>query len=241
MDGGAGSYAAGAEWLGMSVLVVAAPPDDEVLGAGGTIARHAAEGERVTIAILGEGITSRYADRAEADSGLLGDLQSDAKRAADRLGAAELLTFDLPDNRFDTVPQIEVVKIVEGLVEKTAPHTIYTHLAADLNVDHGVVHRAVLTATRPIGPEAVGEIYAFEVPSSSDWAFGQFGPFRPGHFVDVSTTLEAKIEAMELYASEARPFPHPRSPESLRALARKWGTAVGRDAVEAFEVVRRIV
>ncbi|HEY4348161.1 MAG TPA: PIG-L deacetylase family protein [Gaiellaceae bacterium] len=225
----------------MSVLVVAAHPDDEVLGAGGTIARLAAEGEKVTIAILGEGITSRYADRADADRALLGDLQSDAQRAADCLGAAELVTFDLPDNRFDTIAQIDVVKIVEELVARTTPHTIYTHLATDLNVDHGVVHRAVLTATRPMGADAVREIYAFEVPSSSDWAFGQFGPFKPGLFVDISKTLDAKVDAMELYESESRPFPHPRSPETLRALARRWGSTVGLDAVEAFEVVRRIV
>lgn len=225
----------------MSVLVVAAHPDDEVLGAGGAIARFAAEGQRVTIAILGEGITSRYAEREEADRALLTGLRSDAQRAADRLGAAELVTHDLPDNRFDTVPLIEVVKIVEELVDRVRPSMIFTHRPSDLNVDHGVVHRAVLTATRPLGPDVAREIYAFEVPSSSEWAFGQFGAFRPGLFVDISATLDAKIEAMELYASEARPFPHPRSPEALEALARRWGSAVGVAAAEAFEVVRRIL
>ena len=225
----------------MSVLVVAAHPDDEVLGAGGTIARLAAEGERVTIAILGEGITSRYAERGQADRELLSSLRSDAQRAADRLGAAELVTYDLPDNRFDTVPLIEVVKIVEELVARVRPRMVLTHRPSDLNVDHGVVHRAVLTATRPLGPDVAREIYTFEVPSSSEWAFSQFGAFRPGLFVDISATLGAKIEAMELYASEARPFPHPRSPEALEALARRWGSAVGVAAAEAFEVVRRIL
>lgn len=225
----------------MSVLVVAAHPDDEVLGAGGTIARFAAEGKRVTIAILGEGITSRYAEREHADRELLTSLRSDAQRAADRLGAAELVTHDLPDNRFDTVPLIDVVKIVEELVARVRPHMVFTHRPSDLNVDHGVVHRAVLTATRPLGPDVAREIYTFEVPSSSEWAFGQFGAFQPGLFVDISGTLGAKIEAMELYASEARPFPHPRSPEALEALARRWGSAVGVAAAEAFEVVRRIL
>jgi len=225
----------------MSVLVVAAHPDDEVLGAGGTIARLAAEGERVTIAILGEGITSRYADREQADRQLLGALQSDAQRAADRLGAVELVTRNLPDNRFDTVPLIDVVKIVEELVARVRPRMVLTHRPSDLNIDHGVVHRAVLTATRPLGPDAVREIYTFEVPSSSEWAFGEFGAFKPGLFVDISATLATKIEAMELYESEARPFPHPRSPLALEALAHRWGSAVGVGAAEAFEVVRRIL
>jgi LmbE family N-acetylglucosaminyl deacetylase len=223
------------------VLVIAAHPDDEVLGCGGTIARFAAEGDHVTIAILGEGITSRYAEREHADGELLADLQSDARRAADRLGAAELITHHLPDNRFDTVPLIEVVKLVEHLVARVQPRMIFTHRPSDLNIDHGVVHRAVLTATRPLGADAVREIYAFEVPSSSEWAFGQFGAFRPGLFVDISATIGAKIEAMEVYESEARPFPHPRSPEALEALARRWGSAAGVAAAEAFEVVRRIL
>ena len=129
------------------VLVIAAHPDDEVLGAGGTIARLANEGKQVYIAILGEGLTSRSDTRASADRDQLTALKSDSARAAERLGAADLFLYDLPDNRFDTVPLLDVVKIVEGLVERLAPRTIYTHHAGDLNVDHGVIHRAVMTAT----------------------------------------------------------------------------------------------
>lgn len=225
----------------MSVLVVAAHPDDEVLGAGGTIAQLAADGEQVTIAILGEGITSRYSTRAEADDDALLSLKDASRRAVERLGAADLRLYDLPDNRFDSVPLLDVVKIVEELVDSVNPATIYTHHPGDLNVDHGVVHRAVMTATRPAMGASVGSIYAFEVPSSTEWAFGQLEPrFRPTVFVDVSATLEAKVEAMEAYESEARTFPHPRSPEALRALARVRGSSVGLEAAEAFEVVRVI-
>lgn len=225
----------------MSVLVVAAHPDDEVLGAGGTMARLAAAGEQVYAAILGEGVTSRFAQREAADRELLSSLKDDSARAAERLGVADLFTYDLPDNRFDTVALLDVVKIVEELVQRLAPTAIYTHHAGDLNVDHGVVHRAVLTAARPVAGASVQAIYAFEVPSSTEWAFGQLEPrFRPTVFVDIAATLEAKVEAMEAYESEARPFPHPRSPDALRALARARGAAAGLEAAEAFELVRLI-
>jgi LmbE family N-acetylglucosaminyl deacetylase len=104
-----------------------------------------------------------------------------------------------------------------------------------------VIHRAVVTATRPVAGQPVRDIYAFEVPSSTDWAFGRMQPqFRPNVFVDVSATLEAKIAAMGCYESESREFPHPRSPEALRAVATRWGTVVGCAAAEAFELVRSL-
>ncbi|MGH2896179.1 MAG: PIG-L deacetylase family protein [Solirubrobacteraceae bacterium] len=222
--------------------MIAAHPDDEVLGAGGTIARLANEGEEVYIAILGEGLTSRSGARASTGREQLTALKSDSARAAERLGAADLFLYDLPDNRFDTVPLLDVVKIVEGLVQKIAPHTIYTHHAGDLNIDHGVIHRAVMTATRPTGDGVVSTVYAFEVPSSTEWSFGQVAPaFRPSVFVDIADTIDAKVQAMELYTSERRPFPHPRSPEALRALATVRGAAAGVHAAEAFELARTII
>jgi LmbE family N-acetylglucosaminyl deacetylase len=225
----------------VTVLVLAAHPDDEVLGVGGTIARLADEGHDVRIAILGEGITSRFADRGEADPRLLTDLHADARRVAAHLGASECRLIGLPDNRFDTVPLLDVVKIVEELVTELRPETVFTQHGGDLNVDHVVLYRAVLTATRPAAAHPVQSVYAYEVASSTEWAFQQFEPaFRPNVFVDVATTLERKIEAMELYESEARPFPHPRSPEALRAIARRWGSVAGLEAAEAFQLVRRI-
>ena len=147
----------------------------------------------------------------------------------------------LPDNRFDTVPLLDVIKIIEKLIEQLQPRIIYTHHGSDLNIDHAIVHRAVLTATRPLAGCSVREIYAFEVASSTEWAFGQFQPaFQPNVFVDISATLETKVQALTLYESEARLFPHPRSPEALRAIARRWGSAVGVEAAEAFQLVRGV-
>jgi LmbE family N-acetylglucosaminyl deacetylase len=225
----------------MTVLVIAAHPDDEVLGCGGTIARLARKGHDVYIAILGEGVTSRYQQREQADHALIEALCARSRQVAELLGARDLFLYNLPDNRFDTVPLLDVIKIVEELVVRLQPRVIYTHHGGDLNIDHLVVHRAVLTATRPVAGCPVREIYAFEVPSSTEWAFEQFYPtFRPNVFVDTSTSLETKVQAMALYESEARPFPHPRSPEALRAIARRWGSAVGVEAAEAFELVRSV-
>jgi LmbE family N-acetylglucosaminyl deacetylase len=225
----------------MRVLVVAAHPDDEVLGCGGTAARLAQEGHAVHIAIMAEGITSRHTQRDQADAQQLSRLHQQAHAAAAKMGAKDVVLFKLPDNRLDTVPLLEVIKLVEELVDKLKPEVIYTHHPGDLNIDHEVVHRAVLTATRPMAGHPVREIYAFEVPSSTEWAFQRLQPsFRPNVFVDVTSTLDAKLDAMACYDSESREFPHPRSPEALRALATRWGCVVGCPAAEAFELVRSI-
>jgi LmbE family N-acetylglucosaminyl deacetylase len=224
-----------------SILVVAAHPDDEILGCGGTMTRLAREGHEVRIAILAEGMSSRYAHREDADRQQLQHLHARAQQAAEKVGARELVLCKLPDNRLDTVPLLEVVKLVEELVARFRPEVIYTHHPGDLNVDHGVVHRAVLTATRPVAGQCVSEIYAFEVPSSTEWAFQRLEPlFRPSVFVDITETLETKIEAFACYDTETRKFPHPRSPEALRAIATRWGSVVGLSAVEAFELIRSV-
>ena len=224
-----------------SVLVVAAHPDDEVLGCGGTMARLANEGQEVRIAILAEGMTSRYHQREQTNQKQLNHLHSNAHQAAEKLRAKELVLCKLPDNRLDTVPLLEVVKLVEELIEKFNPAVIYTHHPGDLNVDHGVVHRAVLTATRPISGQCVREIYAFEVPSSTEWAFQRLEPsFRPNVLVDISATLETKVSALACYDTETRKFPHPRSPEAVRAIAMRWGSVAGFQAAEAFELIRSL-
>lgn len=223
------------------VLIVAAHPDDEVLGAGGTIARLAAEGRPVHIAILGEGVSGRYADPGDAPAADLAALRDQSRRVADLLGAASHRVLDVPDNRADTVPLLEIVRKVEALVRDLRPTEVYCHHPGDLNVDHRRSFEAVLAATRPVGSTTVRDVYAFEVPSSTEWAFQRLEPaFRPSVFVGIGAFLESKLAAMALYDGESRPFPHPRSAEALRAVARRWGSVAGLDAAEAFELVRSV-
>lgn len=223
----------------MNVLVIAAHPDDEVLGCGGTIARLASEGHHIYIGILGQGITSRYQQREAADSADLQRLHTQSYEVARLLGARDLMLVQLPDNRFDTVPLLDLVKVIEGWIDQLQPQVIYTQHGGDLNIDHVQVYRATMTATRPMAGQMVKTIYGYEVASSTEWAFQRFSPvFRPNVFVDISAQLPLKIQAMQQYESEARLFPHPRSPEALRISAQRWGSVVGMEAAEAFELLR---
>jgi len=225
----------------MKILIIAAHPDDEVLGCGGTIARHAQEGHQVHILILGEGITSRFDDRSKASTADLEQLHDQAQRAGEYLGVKNVIVHGFPDNRFDTVSLLDIVKRIEEQIDAIQPEIVYAQHGGDLNIDHALTFRAVMTATRPLAGTGVKRVYAYEVPSSTEWSFQKFEPaFRPDTFVDISTTLEKKIGAMAIYETESRAFPHPRSPEALLARAAYWGSAAGLKAAEAFELIRDV-
>ena len=223
------------------ILVVAAHPDDEILGVGGTIARYVSEGNKAYALILGEGQTSRWETRNLADSNVVKELHRNTLEAAEIIGYSEVFFGDLPDNRFDSVDLLEVVKLVEKYVKKLEPDIVYTHHDGDLNVDHKITCTAVLTATRPIGCYNVKEIYKYETVSSTEWSFGNRSDyFCPDTFVEIKNYFEKKCEAMKKYKSELCDFPHPRSLEMLEISAKRWGSIVGKEYVEAFELVRRV-
>lgn len=223
-----------------SILVVAAHPDDEILGVGGTMARHAAEGAQVRVLIVAEGATSRHASRNE---GLAGEertaLQAAAATAAAIVGSQPPLFLGLPDNRLDGLELLDIVKPIEAVVAEAAPELVYTHHVGDLNIDHRIVHRAVLTACRPQPGSPVRGIYCFETVSSTEWAGA--ATFSPTRFVDITPFMDRKMEAVEAYGSEMRAFPHARSRDAVRALAQWRGATVGHPLCEAFEVLREIV
>lgn len=223
------------------ILVVAAHPDDEVLGCGGTMARMVKEKNEVFVAILGQGFAARCSTSKKVNPTQIKKLQACSRKVAALIGIKDVFLFDFPDNQFDTVPLLDITKTVEEVLQKIKPEVVYTQHGGDLNIDHAVTFRATMTATRPMA-SPVRKVYAYEVASSSEWAFQQFGPvFHPNIFVDISLTLELKIEAMLLYESEIRSFPHPRSKEALRAAAMRWGSVAGIDAAEAFQCIREIL
>lgn len=220
----------------MNVLVVAAHPDDEVLGAGAAIARHARGGDKVTILILATGLDSRGAVSSAEHKAL----QAQAEQAAAALGVAAPQFAHFPDNRMDTVALLDVVKAIEHVAGQVNPGIVYTHFAGDLNVDHEIAARAVATAFRPQPGSSMRRMLAFDVPSATDWN-PQASAFNPNYFVDAADTLELKLKAMACYKGELRDFPHARSIEAIRARTVAWGTHVGLRAAEPFEVLREIV
>ncbi|MCR1974916.1 GlcNAc-PI de-N-acetylase [Clostridium sporogenes] len=222
------------------ILVIAAHPDDEILGVGGTILKHTKDGDECFGLILGEGMTSRYNKRELADSIKVEKLHEDTFKAAKIVGYKKVYMENLPDNRFDSVPLLDIIKIIEEYIENIKPNIIYTHFGGDLNIDHKITFEAVLTATRPIGDEYVKEIYAFETVSSTEWNFSNPSNFKPNYFIDITETLDKKLKAMECYKSELREFPHPRSNKNLKASALNWGSVISREYAEAFEVIRII-
>jgi LmbE family N-acetylglucosaminyl deacetylase len=216
-----------------TVVAIVAHPDDEVLGAGGTLARHAEEGDAVHAIFLTDGVGARGSDRVAAEA-----RAKAARSAADILGIGNLEFLKFPDQRLDEIPLLDVVQKIEALLQKMRPSTIYTNHFGDLNADHQICHKAVMTACRPIPGSPVKKIYLFEVASSTEWQTITAGAFAPAKFVNIETTAEKKRKALQAYAEEMRAFPHARSLEALDALARWRGASVGFKAAEAFMVVR---
>lgn len=225
-----------------SVLVVAAHPDDEVLGCGGTIARHADAGDQVQVLIVAEGATSRQKqrDRNQATSEL-STLAQAAQQAGAILGAQGVELLDLPDNRLDSLDRLDLIKQIEERIGRHQPQVVYVHHAGDVNVDHRRLHEAVVTACRPTPGQPVRRLLSFEVASSTEWQPpGSAPPFQPNWFVDISAQWPRKREALVAYASEIRPWPHARSLEALEHLARWRGAQVGVEAAEAFCLLRQL-
>lgn len=223
--------------MNKNILVVAAHPDDEVLGCGGTMARLAGEGYHVETLILGEGITSRGNRRnTEANTLKLSSLRHDCKEANKILKVKKLTMGKFPDNRFDSVPLLEIVKFVEEVKEKIQPTTIFTHWGKDLNVDHQRTFQAMLAATRPQPGETVREIYVFATLSSTEWNFTE--SFTPDCFFDITRTIDLKLRAMSKYRNELRDYPHPRSLKGIEIAAAGMGMRVGLNYAEAFKTIR---
>jgi len=222
-----------------TILAIAAHPDDEILGLGATLARHAEAGDDVHIVIAAEGSTSRSDKRdVISHAPVLEHLKEAAATAARILGCHPPRMLGLPDNRMDSCDLLDVVKLLESTVSEIKPRVVYTHHAGDLNVDHRILYEATLTACRPLPGSTVRAIYAFETVSSTEWAPSL--PFLPSHFVDAEPTWQKKMDALRAYDVEMQTPPHPRSLSIIEALATYRGSCVGLAKAEAFETIRQV-
>ena len=223
--------------MNKQILIIAAHPDDEVLGCGGTIARHVKEGASVHILFLGDGVSSR----GDSDTKLITKRKESAVKACEVFGA-NIVSFEkFPDNMFDSVPLLDIVRVVESVKKEVNPQIIYTHHGGDLNIDHRITCQAVLTAFRPLPGEEFSEIRAFETNSSTEWStYAIVPPFIPDTFVDISQYLDNLLNAYSCYVDEIRAEPHARSLDALKFAALCRGREAGLHAAEAFMTLRRI-
>ena len=226
------------------ILVVVAHPDDELLGLGATM--HKLINEKncsIRVIILGEGITSRSEKRnPDQWSEELKIHRQNIDAARKSIGYESVGIYDFPDNRFDTVALLDIIKVIEKEKSAFQPDIIFTHHGGDLNIDHQRTFEAVITATRPMEQERVKTIITFETPSGTEWR----SPTDPKHFLpnlffSVSEeNVDAKIKGMESYEFERRNYPHPRSPEALKIQAQRWGVVIGTNFAEAFCLIRSV-
>ena len=215
------------------VLVLAAHPDDEVLGMGGTIALHARRGDAVRIVVVTDGSSTQYPGDADTRA----RKEQEAVAAAADLGVDDYVHLDLPDMRLDTLPHVEVNAVVEEQIGEFAPELLYT-VHPDVNLDHRILFDSVAVATRPFPGQPVRRLLTYAPTSSTEWTPTLAGAFAPNWYVDVTETLEAKVAAFARYETERREYPHPRSERAIRATAAHHGAACGCEYAEPFVLVR---
>ncbi|WP_062204848.1 PIG-L deacetylase family protein [Aureimonas sp. AU12] len=218
------------------VLVIAPHPDDEVLGCGGTIARIAAEGGRVDVAVVTRGQPPAYTPE------MIAGVRGEAEAAHGRLGVTQTHWLDQPAAQLAETPHSQLNAALGDLVRELSPDTLFIPFVGDMHLDHQLIFLSALVAARPHQAAYPRSILAYETMSETNWNAPYVTPgFVPQVFVDISGTLDAKLEAMSLFASQVRAFPHERSLEALRALAILRGTTVHRPAAEAFVLVRDVI
>lgn len=220
-----------------NILVVAAHPDDEVLGVGGTLLKLAKENnENIHILFLSRGEASRgekYANERLREN--------QARRTCQKLGATLHWTKNFPDNAFDSIPLLHVIQSIEPYLVKLQPHIVFTHYSQDLNIDHRITFQAVYTTFRPSRQRRLTKLYSFEVLSSTEWQVKDPSQvFLPNLYVDIAPYIKKKIELLNTYKREMDSFPFPRSAEGVLTLAQYRGMECGLKYAEAFKLIREI-
>tara|TARA_B100001989_G_C24449585_1_gene418224 strand:+ start:241 stop:924 length:684 start_codon:yes stop_codon:yes gene_type:complete len=223
------------------ILVFAAHPDDEFLGCGATLLKYRKKGYKIKSCFFGDGESSRKMRKKII-------LKSIIKRENQAIEISKKSKFEkpifhrLPDNKLDTIPLLNIVKLIEKQIRVYKPEIIFTHFENDLNVDHQIIYKAVLTATRPLTKTFVQKIYSFEIPSSTDFSLSRSSKkiFNPNFFVEVEHTINKKINLLKIYKGEIKKWPHSRSLKSIKNLSMYRGSQIGKKYAEAFILVREL-
>lgn len=226
---------------GKKITVIAAHPDDEVLGAGGFLAEHG--GEETSVIYLGTGVAGRYENPQVHDEDIaheVAELKACAESSCAILKVNHVYFLDYPDNALDTVPRMDIVHKLRAILEKLQPDVVLIHHHGDYNWDHCVAHEVCLMATRACAGEIFPSmVLSYEVPSATERSFKSGGySFSPNIYMDISNSLDLKLKAMSCFVTESQPFPHPRSSKSLKCKALSRGAEAGLNAAECFELVR---
>jgi len=222
-----------------TVLIVAAHPDDDAFGCAGTIIKLANQKNKIFAIYFTDGVSARI-NKSDQKKMIL-DRKNNSDSAAKIMGIKKCTYLSYPDNQLDKVSLLEIAQKIEHQIKKIQPELILTHFDNDLNLDHQLVNRAVITATRPKPGQKVKKILLFETLSSTEWRFSNKKKvFNPNYFVDISKTINEKIATVKCYKKEVFSWPHPRSLKGVKTLAMFRGQSVGLKFAEAFEVLREI-
>lgn len=224
-----------------TILVIAAHPDDEVLGMGGTIAKLTKAGNEVYVLIVTDGSSSQYRDCDELNK-IIEDKKKETLACAKILGVKEVMYGEQPDMKLDTTSHIIINQVIEKVVNHVQPEIVYTHFWGDVNMDHQQVYKSTLVAVRPVMGQVVKELYCYRVPSSTEWTPCKADTmFMPNVFVNITEEAEQKYAAFAEYTTELRDYPHPRSVKHLKELDIARGLEVGQGPTETFVLLRKLV
>lgn len=217
------------------ILIIAAHPDDEILGCGGSIAKLKKNNEINTI-FMTNGVSARGKHKNKE----IIERKNSCLKLFKYLSLPNPTFFNFPDNQMDKIPLLKIIKKVEKKIRLIKPETILTHYSNCLNIDHKITFEAVITACRPINKLSVKKILSFEIPSSTDWALYDGKKFQPNYFIDISKHINEKIKLIKFYKNELRVYPHSRSLKSIKSLASIRGVSCGVKFAEGF-VLNRLI
>lgn len=217
------------------IAIIAAHPDDEAIGCGATIIKAKEQGHEIHLLYMTDGISSR--NNLSEEEHYTRKLQSNLVN--ELIHPKTFLNLDFPDNQMDKVSLLEIIKKIEDFLLEVKADIVITHTNSELNIDHQLTHRAVMTATRPGSLTFVKKVLGFEVASSTEWSLLN-NYFQPTYFIDVTDFIEKKVNFLKCYNAELRKFPHPRSIENIKCLAQLRGASICVNYAEAFVVLREL-